>query len=225
MKQISFQKKLLESCPEIQLGCIQCQVKIQPGDERIQQLSNEIIAKVQSELTVDTISQKPTIKSTKEAYRKLGKDPSRYRPSAEALTRRIVKGKGLYNVNNVVDLLNLVSLESGFSIGGYDTDKIDGPIEFGIGKPEEPFQAIGRGKLNIENLPLFRDASGAFGSPTSDSTRTMVTNQTTSFLMILIDFHNHEKLMHFVEKSVELLEKYASAIASEIKIVFAHGEI
>ena len=128
MKHISFQKELLESCPEIQLGCIQCQVKIRAGDEKIQQLSNEIIAKVQSELTVDTISQKPTIKSTKEAYRKLGKDPSRYRPSAEALTRRIVKGKGLYNVNNVVDLLNLISLESGFSIGGYDSDKIDGPI-------------------------------------------------------------------------------------------------
>ena len=218
MKHISFQKELLESCPEIQLGCIQCQVKIQLGDEKIQQLSNEIIAKILSELTVDTISQKPTIKSTKEAYRKLGKDPSRYRPSAEALTRRIVKGKGLYNVNNVVDLLNLVSLESGLSIGGYDTDKINGPIEFGIGKQEESFKAIGRGKLNIENLPLFRDASGAFGSPTSDSTRTMVTDQTTSFLMILIDFHNHEKLTHFVERSMELLGKYASARLVETKV-------
>ncbi|MCK5102922.1 MAG: hypothetical protein KAR17_08905, partial [Cyclobacteriaceae bacterium] len=127
----------------------------------------------------------------------------------------------LYNVNNVVDLLNLVSLESGFSIGGYDTDKIDGSIEFGIGKPAELFQAIGRGKLNIENLPLFRDATGAFGSPTSDSIRTMVTDQTTSFLMILIDFHNHGKLMYFVERSVELLGKYASAISFETKVVTA----
>ncbi|MCK5372347.1 MAG: hypothetical protein KAQ62_27485, partial [Cyclobacteriaceae bacterium] len=173
----------------------------------------------QSELTVETISQKPTIKSTKEAYRKLGKDPSRYRPSAEALTRRIVKGKGLYNVNNVVDLLNLVSLESGFSIGGYDADKIEGSIEFGIGRPDEPYQAIGRGNLNIENLPLFRDASGAFGSPTSDSIRTMVTDQTTSFLMILIDFSDDENLEHFVERSVELLEKYASATLVETKVI------
>ncbi len=218
MKHLSFQKELLEKIPTIRLGCILCRVNVVQSDKKIIALSEEIIEKVQSELTVENISQKPTIKSTKEAYRKLGKDPSRYRPSAEALTRRIVKGKDLYNVNNVVDLLNLVSLESGFSIGGYDVDKIEGQIEFGIGKPGEPYQAIGRGELNIENLPLFRDESGAFGSPTSDSTRTMVTDQTTSFLMILIDFNNHENLGHFVERSVELLEKYASAKTFETKI-------
>ena len=219
MKRISFQKELIEKIPSIRLGCIQCNVEVLPGDDNIKELSKEIITQIQSELTVETISQKPTIKSTKEAYRKLGKDPSRYRPSAEALTRRIVKGKDLYNVNNVVDLLNLVSLESGFSIGGYDADKIDGPIEFGIGRPDEPYQAIGRGNLNIENLPLFRDASGAFGSPTSDSIRTMVTDQTTSFLMILIDFSDDENLEHFVERSEELLEKYASATSFETKVI------
>jgi DNA/RNA-binding domain of Phe-tRNA-synthetase-like protein len=218
MMQISFQKELLEKIPSIGLGCIQCKVEVLPSDDKIKELSEEIITQIQSKLTVETIGQKPTIKSTKEAYRKLGKDPSRYRPSAEALRRRIVKGKSLYNVNNVVDLLNLVSLESGFSIGGYDADKINGPIEFGIGIPDEPYQAIGRGKLNIENLPLFRDAAGAFGSPTSDSIRTMVTDQTTSFLMILIDFNTQGELMHFVERSVELLGKYASATSVETKV-------
>ncbi len=206
MKRIYFQKELLEKIPSIRLGCILCNVKIMASDERILTLSKSIITRVQSELTLEIIRQKPTIKSTKEAYRKLGKDPSRYRPSAEALTRRIVKGKGLYNVNNVVDLLNLVSLES-----GYDADKIDGPIEFGIGRPDEPYEAIGRGKLNIENLPLFRDVTGAFGSPTSDSIRTMVTDQTTSFLMIIIDFDNCENLDQYVNKSVTLLEKYTLA--------------
>jgi DNA/RNA-binding domain of Phe-tRNA-synthetase-like protein len=219
MKPISFQKELLEKLPSIRLGCIQCNVEVLPSDDKIKGLSKEIITQVKSELTVETISQKPTIKSTKEAYRKLGKDPSRYRPSAEALTRRIVKGKGLYNVNNVVDLLNLVSLESGFSIGGYDVNTIKGPIEFGIGRPDEPYQAIGRGELNIENLSLFRDATGAFGSPTSDSIRTMVTDQTTSFLMIIIDFNTHGNLMHFIEKSVDLLGKYASVRLFESKIV------
>ncbi|MCK5372332.1 MAG: hypothetical protein KAQ62_27410, partial [Cyclobacteriaceae bacterium] len=72
--------------------------------------------------------------------------------------------------------------------------------------------------LNIENLPLFRDAYGAFGSPTSDSTRTMVTDQTTSFLMVIIDFNNNENLVYFVERSVELLEKYAFARLFETKI-------
>lgn len=217
MNPISFQKELIEKIPSIRLGCIQCNVEVLKSDYRIKELSKEVITQIQSELTVETISQKPTIKSTKEAYRKLGKDPSRYRPSAEALTRRIVKGNGLYNVNNVVDLLNLISLESGFSIGGYDAEKIIGPIEFGIGRPDEPYEAIGRGELNIENIPLFRDATGAFGSPTSDSVRTMVTDRTTSFLMIIIAFNSHEILDRYVEKSVDLLGKYALGTSFETK--------
>ena len=217
MNKLSFQKELLEKIPSIKLGCILCDVKIEVSDKHISSLSKSIIARVQSELTLNTISIIPTIKSTKEAYRKLGKDPSRYRPSAEALTRRIVKGNGLYNVNNVVDLLNLISLESGFSIGGYDAEKIIGPIEFGIGRPDEPYEAIGRGELNIENIPLFRDATGAFGSPTSDSVRTMVTDRTTSFLMIIIAFDSHEILDRYVEKSVDLLGKYALGTSFETK--------
>lgn len=219
MNEITFQKELLEKIPEVALGCIQSHVQIRPSDEKIAQLSESIVSKVSSEVTTESISQKPTIKATKEAYRKLGKDPSRYRPSAEALTRRVVNGKGLYQVTNVVDLLNLVSLESGFSIGGYDTEKINGSIEFGIGGIDEPYQAIGRGNLNIENLPVFRDKTGTFGSPTSDSVRTMVTNRTSVFLMILIDFGNSDVLENSITRSVELLEKYAQATDFETKII------
>lgn len=225
MKPISFQKELLEKIPSIRLGCIQCQVNVEASGEKIIALSDEIIAKVQSELTIEKISQKQTIKSTKEAYRKLGKDPSRYRPSAEALTRRVVNGKGLYHVNNMVDLLNLVSLESGLSIGGYDSDKIMGSIEFGIGRLNEPYVAIGRGNLNIDNLPLFRDATGAFGSPTSDSVRTMVTEQTSSFLMILIDFDTHEILEISIEIAVGLLQKYASVQSIETSVITTTTEL
>lgn len=215
---ISFQKDLLNKISNVRLGCITCSVNTEPSDERIKQLSETVVEKIQSELTMESVSQKPTIKATKEAYRKLGKDPSRYRPSAEALTRRIVKGKGLYWINNIVDLLNLISLESGFSIGGYDADKIDGAIEFGIGKENEPYRAIGRGELNIENLPLFRDDKGAFGSPTSDSIRTMVTDQTSQFLMIIIDFEEPKKLDFTMNRSIDLFKNYGhvSSIATEI---------
>ncbi len=219
MTEISIQKELYEKIPNIRLGCIQCSVSVAPGDEKIISLSNTIIENVTSVLTVETISQKSTIKSTKEAYRALGKDPSRYRPSAEALTRRVVNGKDLYQVNNIVDLLNLVSLESGFSIGGYDAEKIDGAISFGVGKENEPYQAIGRGELNIENLPLFRDESGAFGSPTSDSLRTMVTDSTSIFLMILIDFNGDKFLEKSMDRSIEFLNNYSGAHSFETKIV------
>ncbi len=201
MNTLNISPDLRKRLPMLRLGCIQSDVRIEPSGDPIKNLAVEIISKIPKALTIDTISQKPTIKATKEAYRILGKDPSRYRPSAEALTRRVVGGKGIYEINNIVDILNLVSLDTGFSIGGYDAEKIQGDIEFGIGKPNEPYEAIGRGELNIENLPLFRDELGAFGSPTSDSLRTMVTENTTLFLMVIIDFDKADTLIDAMKKS------------------------
>lgn len=221
MKDITIGREIIEKLPYTRLGCIQCDVFIKPSDEKIKSFSDEIIKSIQSALTIETVSQKPTIKATKEAYRKLGKDPSRYRPSAEALTRRTVNGKGLYWINNIVDLLNLISLESGFSIGGYAADKIEGVVEFGVGRTNEPYDAIGRGKLNIENLPLFRDDVGAFGSPTSDSLRTMVTDQSTRFLMIIIDFELNDNLEKTMDNSIELFKDLGGADNIETEIISA----
>jgi DNA/RNA-binding domain of Phe-tRNA-synthetase-like protein len=221
MQQISINNQLKKLLPRLRLGCMECSVHTQPSSREIISLSDGIFADLCNELTIDQISQKLTIRETKEAYRVLGKDPSRYRPSAEALTRRIVGGKDLFWINNIVDILNLISLESGFSIGGYDADKIIGTIEFGIGKKKEPYQAIGRGALNIENLPLFRDDLGPFGSPTSDSLRTMVTEETTRFLMVIIDFGGNEKLESTIAKSEALYQKFANVREISTQIVSA----
>jgi DNA/RNA-binding domain of Phe-tRNA-synthetase-like protein len=201
---ITIAEALKDLFPKLRLGCIWMDVSINQSDDRIYALSDKIIAKIQEEITIDQVSQRTMIRPTKEAYRKLGKDPSRYRPSAEALTRRILKGKDLLWINNIVDILNLISLDSGYSIGGYDADKISGDVEFGIGKVDEPYEAIGRGTFNIENLPVFRDEQGAFGSPTSDSLRTMVTDSTANFLMIIIDFLGDDQL----KKTVKIAEKW-----------------
>jgi DNA/RNA-binding domain of Phe-tRNA-synthetase-like protein len=219
MTPITISPNLKEKFPRLRLGCIACQVDVKPSDKKIISLSERIFAKVCEELDIGDVSLKPTIRETKEAYRLLGKDPSRYRPSAEALTRRIVKGKDLFWINNIVDILNLISLESGFSIGGYDADKIQGAVEFGVGKANEPYQAIGRGELNIENLPLFRDEMGAFGSPTSDSLRTMVSMQTTRFLMVIIDFAGNEILEEVIKRSVDLYNEFALVTEPETILV------
>lgn len=211
MTPITISANLKEKFPKLRLGCITCQVDVKPSEKKIISLSENIFAKVCDELDIGDISLKPAIRETKEAYRILGKDPSRYRPSAEALTRRIVKGKDLFWINNIVDILNLISLESGFSIGGYDADKIQGEVEFGVGRADEPYQAIGRGEFNIENLPLFRDELGAFGSATSDSQRTMVSMRTTRFLMVIIDFAGNEILKSTTEKSIEMYKEFANA--------------
>ena len=101
--------------------------------------------------TTDSIKLIPAIQATRQAYKKCGKDPSRYRPSSEALCRRILRGIPLYQIDTLVDLINLASIYSGHSIGGFDRDKIQGDrLVLGIGKAGEPYEGIGRGELNIE---------------------------------------------------------------------------
>lgn len=182
--------------------------------ESIDELIAEIISKItqiRQTLVVEDISKISVIDAARKAYKACGKDPARYRLSAEALLRRVVSGKELYQINNVVDQLNLVSITSGFSIGGYDAAKIQGDISFGIGVAGEPYRGIGRGELNIEGLPVFRDGLGAFGTPTSDSQRTEVSGQTSRFLMILIDFGGDDQLETAKQMAISLLKKYCRA--------------
>lgn len=210
MINISISPALQEKCPNIVLSCIECEVNIAPASE---DLLNEIKAAcqvIQDKTEVTGINKIPAIADSRQAYKALGKDPSRYRLSAEALTRRIVKGKGLYHINNVVDVINLTSFTSGFSIGGYNVDTIQGDVLFSIGK-SEPYEAIGRGKFNIEYLPTFRDEMSVFGTPTSDSTRTMITNDTTHFLMVIISFDGNGNLEKTTNEAITWLENYADA--------------
>jgi DNA/RNA-binding domain of Phe-tRNA-synthetase-like protein len=216
MKEIKIAESLLAKVPELELSCIECDVEIQ---EKNNDLWNDILDKIKeinSELKVEQISKIPAIQASRKAYKLCGKDPARYRLSAEALLRRVLKRKEIYQVNNVVDLLNLVSISTGFSIGGYDAFKIEGDIEFGIGEKDEPYEGIGRGELNIEFMPVFRDNKGAFGTPTSDSVRTCVSSETKRFLMIIINY-GATSLSLATEMAIELLQKYATAQKIEIK--------
>lgn len=205
--------------PDIRLGCIQAKVSITPSLNDLLEYIDHVIEERKSRLTIEEVSKIGVIADTKEAYRRLGKDPSRYRPSAEALTRRIVQGKGLYRVNNIVDALNVISIKHGFSIGGYDIAQLEGHITMEIGKPAEPYEAIGRGQLNIENLPVLRDAQGVFGSPTSDSRRTMVRDGTTSFLMVFFDFNPSELLDGALNDAEFIFKKYCGIKEIEMSII------
>ncbi len=219
MQNITVSTILKEKVPHIHLSCIECDV--QP-EEINNELWNEIqnkINELSSELKVENISRIPAISASRRAYKACGKDPARYRLSAEALLRRVVKHNEIYQISNVVDLLNLVSISTGFSIGGYDAEKINGDIIFGIGENIEPYQGIGRGALNIENLPVFRDETGAFGTPTSDSVRTLVNLQTKRFLMIIVGFGEDLHINEATNFAVRLLKKYANAANFQFKIV------
>lgn len=216
---IHISEELKGRIPDLVLSCIACDVTVQ---EEFAGLWDEISKKVDElalSMKVEDISRVPAIAASRQGYRACGKDPARYRLSAEALLRRVVQGKGLYRVNNVVDVLNLVSLSGGYSIGGYDADKISGDVVFGLGRSNEPYEGIGRGELNIENLPVFRDSIGAFGTPTSDSVRTMVTPDTRRFLMVIIDFGSPGELENATTLAVRLLKKFALAEQVKIKTI------
>ena len=218
MQFISISASLADKVKGIQLACISCDVIVQQKNEELWNEINKKITTIAAELKVEQISRMPAVAASRKAYKACGKDPARYRLSAEALLRRVIKRNELYQVNNVVDLLNLVSISSGYSIGGYDSDEINGKITFGIGDKDEPYEGIGRGEINIEFLPVFRDEEGAFGSPTSDSLRTAVSEKTKRFLMVIIDFGAGE-LQPTVEDAVSLLNKYANAKNVEINII------
>lgn len=162
-------------------------------------LWNEIEEQTQlfrAHFTPENIKLLPGIEATRAAYKAAGKDPSRYRPANEQLARRIVQGKDLYSVSAIVDLGNLISLVSHYAVGAIDADKIAGEnICLDFGNAGEPYEGIGRGALNIENLPVYRDEQGAFATPTSDSTRTMTQPDTHRLLLLINAYDGDEQQM------------------------------
>lgn len=219
MRTIRIEEQLKKACPDIHLSCISCTVTIQGFQEHLWKLVDAKSQEIMENLTIEEIRHNPNIAAAREAYKACGKDPARYRLSAEALLRRVVSGKGLYQINNVVDLLNLVSISTGFSIGGYDDDKIVGDIVMGIGRPYEPYNGLGRGELNIEGMPVFRDEKGAFGTSTSDSERTGVSENTRRFLMVIVSYQSIKMLGEATQMAINYLREFAEGKNVEAVIV------
>ena len=211
MMKVIKDAKIAELLPQMAIGTLSGKVKNYAFSIELWKEIEQLREEVKKEFTLETIKNQPQICSTREAYRKLGKDPNRYRPSSDALLRRVVKNMELYQISVLVDIINLVSMKTGYSIGGFDADKIVGEIKQGIGKHEEPYQGIGRGDLNIENIPLYRDDLGAIGNPTSDHIRTSISLDTTHLFLIVNCFSgDRPDLEHTLKWFVSLLEKYAS---------------
>ena len=169
----------------------------------------------------DSLKSRPGIEATRKAYRALGKDPSRYRPSNEALVRRFLQGKHLYEISTLVDLNNLASIRWAYSIGGFDLDLINGNrLILGIGQKDEPYEGIGRGPLNIENLPVYRDLTGGIGTPTSDNERTKISLSTRRLLVLVNGYDGNCDLTLRCGKDLqELLSKYAQSDGGTLTLI------
>ena len=174
-------------------------------------MDETIIPAVKLQLETTNVTELKNVSSSRKAYKAFGKDPGRYRVSSEALIRRIKQGKDLYKINTVVDTNNLISVESGFSVGSYDAGQINGDITLKLGQAGESYKGIGKDSVNIENLPVLCDNDGPFGSPTSDSEKAMITLNSRDIITLIYVFADDEDITALMEKSEQYIKKYTGA--------------
>lgn len=211
-KELRIDEEMKKLWPATRVGCLQYRVKVEKKNEELwEYLKKDIFRKTKDEIFDYGVNEIPNIKESRAAYKAFGKDPSRYRVSSEALIRRIGQGKGLYEVNTVVDVNNLISIESGFSAGSYDVEKLGDRLVFRIGKKGETYQGIGKDEVNIEALPVLSDEEGAIGSSTSDSRRAMIMEDAREVLTLIYSFSDNQDLEKAMESGKKYLEAYAKA--------------
>ncbi len=216
---VTIDAALMAKCPRTTLGCVTAQVEARASPES---LIAELNSREQSVLRLPeprAVLEAPQILATRAAYKALGKDPARYRGSAEALLRRVIAGKGLPRINAVVDIINLVSVESRLPIGLYNLAHVQGDIVFRAGRAGETYKGIGKYDLNLGGLPVFCDALGPHGSPTSDSERTMVTSETKNVLAVIISFGGKEGIDRWTQRMSELFAQHASGSGCQRQII------
>lgn len=220
MLKVNVDKRILDACPQLKIGMIQADVvNSETSDELWDELLKEA-DEIKEKYELLAINQRPAVAATRKLYKSLGKDPGRYRVASEALCRRIIRGLGLYRLTTLIDVVNLVSVKSGYAISGLNFNQIVGDtLTLGVGEPEELYNGIGRGPLNIENMPVYRDAVGGIATPTSDEERTKFTIGTTTVQININGFGPEMDMDDAVQLMVSLLKKYANATNIQTQVL------
>ena len=206
-------------CPQFAGAAVEALVVNTPRSEGLWAEIDALCENYKQQFDTTSIKLLPGVEATRRVYRACGKDPSRYRPSSEALIRRVVQGKNLYQIDTLVDLINLASMKFGYSIGGFDADKFEGDtLTLGVGKKDEPYEGIGRGILNIEGMPVYRDSKGGVGTPTSDNERTKIELSTTHLFVIVNGYDGNRETVNANARYIkDLLERFAEG--KDIQII------
>ncbi len=219
MIQVSIDPRILAACPECRIGLISATVVNEPTCDELWAEIEAAAENIKQRYELLEINQRPAIAGTRHLYKALGKDPSRYRVSSEALCRRIIRGLGIYRLTTLIDVVNLVSIKSGYAISGLDGDRIEGnTLTMSVGRADDVYNGIGRGLLNIEGMPVYRDAMGPIATPTSDEERTKFTDQTVKAQININAFAPEMPLEEAVDWMAALLKKYAHATDVETMI-------
>lgn len=205
MKRITVTKQIRDIIPSFNVLAYKFAIDVKESDELIKQKIEEYVIKYQN-TPLEEVINLPFIKEGRDAYKKFGKDPSRYRLACESLLRRLSKHMGLYTINNAVDIGNILSIELNRSTAVLDYDKIQGDVIIRLGKASDEYFGIGRGKINIENIPTYVDEVSPFGSVTSDTERTSISNDTKNILLFIICFSD-KALEEARNKAIEFYSK------------------
>lgn len=210
---IIVSQEIMNVCPEFVGACVEAEVVNTPYSEALWHEINDTCNKFKQELTTESLKEITSIAATRRIYKACGKDPSRYRPASEALIRRVLQGKELYQRDTLVDLVNLASIAYGYSIGGFDADKFVGDtLILGIGREGEPYEGIGRGMINIHGMPVYRDEAGGVGTPTSDNERTKMSLDTRHLVVLINGYDgNRKRVSENAEFIQQLLRKYCKS--------------
>ena len=219
MINIKIDPRILEVCPETSIGLVRATVVNGSTCDELWSEIEAVAEEIKQRYELLQINQRPAIAATRRLYKALGKDPSRYRVSSEALCRRIIRGLGIYRLTTLIDVVNLVSIKSGYAISGLDADRIEGDtLTLSVGTHADVYNGIGRGLLNIEGMPVYRDAAGPIATPTSDEERTKFTDETVTAQININAYAPEMPVEEAVEWMAELLKKYAHATNVETGI-------
>lgn len=215
---IIVSQEIKDVCPVFVGACVEAQVENTVHCQELWDEIHRLEERFRADLTTDSLKELTSIAATRAIYKRCGKDPSRYRPASEQLIRRMLQGKELYQIDTLVDLVNLASIAYGYSIGGFDADKFVGDtLTLGVGREGEPYEGIGRGMLNIAGLPVYRDSKGGVGTPTSDNERTKMTLQTRHLVVLINGYDgNKERVVENAHYIQDLLRRFAKSDGGEV---------
>lgn len=226
MIKVIVSNEIEQVCPGFVGACVEADVVNTPYCEGLWEEIRELGERYKATLTTESLKEMSGIAATRRVYKACGKDPSRYRPASEQLIRRMLQGKELYQIDTLVDLINLASIRFGYSIGGFDASKFVGDtLTLGIGKAGEPYEGIGRGMLNIEGLPVYRDKIGGVGTPTSDNERTKITIDTRHLVVLINGYDgNEEQVRANAEFILDLTRRYCQTQEGSFHLYSPAGE-
>ncbi len=182
---IIFSQTINKKIPGLKLGILEASnLKIKKDSELVEGQFKELERFIKNKFSNNPPSSDQIVSAVRRMYRRIGWEPTKYRPSSEAMIRRIIKDKGLYRIYNFVDLGNVASTKYHLPMGLYDLDKINGSVIVDVGGENETYQGISKELIHATGKMILRDDVGIFGNPTADSKRTCLSEKTKNVLVI-----------------------------------------